>query len=280
MIETETSTATQTARDYYNSDDADRYYAAVWGGEDIHVGIYESDDDSIAEASRRTVDRMSALLQRPGQATRVLDLGSGYGGATRELARRFGCSVIGLNLSEVENRRARRLTAEQGLADRVEIIDGSFEDLSFSDATFDVVWSQDAILHGGNRQRVFEQVARVLVPGGQFLMTDPMQSDTCPAGVLAPILDRIHLTDLGSPAYYQRTARAVGLDVVEFQDLTANLTTHYTRVLEDTERRRAELTDIGPGYLDRMQVGLGHWIDGGNRGYLAWGILHFRKPTS
>jgi sarcosine/dimethylglycine N-methyltransferase len=25
-----------------------------------------------------------------------------------------------------------------------------------------------------------------------------------------------------------------------------------------------------------MVRGLGHWIDAGRRGYLAWGILHFR----
>ena len=76
-----TATATRTARDYYNSEDADKFYATIWGGEDIHVGIYESPDDAIADASRRTVARMSALLECPGTGTRVLDIGSGYGGA-------------------------------------------------------------------------------------------------------------------------------------------------------------------------------------------------------
>jgi glycine/sarcosine N-methyltransferase len=30
---------------------------------------------------------------------------------------------------------------------------------------------------------------------------------------------------------------------------------------------------------DRMLAGLGHWVDAGNNGYLAWGMLHFRKPA-
>ena len=26
-----------------------------------------------------------------------------------------------------------------------------------------------------------------------------------------------------------------------------------------------------------IKTGLQHWVDGGRRGYLQWGILHFRK---
>ena len=30
------------AADYYDDSDADRFYAEVWGGEDIHIGLYAS----------------------------------------------------------------------------------------------------------------------------------------------------------------------------------------------------------------------------------------------
>jgi hypothetical protein len=39
--------ATQTARDYYNSADADTFYFQVWGGEDIHVGLYAREGEPI-----------------------------------------------------------------------------------------------------------------------------------------------------------------------------------------------------------------------------------------
>jgi len=45
------STAVHTARNYYNSEDADNFYATVWGGEDIHIGIYNSDDEPIGRAT-------------------------------------------------------------------------------------------------------------------------------------------------------------------------------------------------------------------------------------
>ena len=40
--------AENTARDYYDSEDADNFYSIVWGGEDIHVGLYETPDEEIA----------------------------------------------------------------------------------------------------------------------------------------------------------------------------------------------------------------------------------------
>ncbi len=64
-----------------------------------------------------------------------------------------------------------------------------------------MVWSQDALLHSGDRGRVLQEVARVLKPGGEFVFSDLMQSDTCPQGVLQPILDRLLLKDMASPGY-------------------------------------------------------------------------------
>ena len=54
------SEVVETARSYYNSDDADNFYFHVWGGEDIHIGLYEAPGESIAAASRRTVQRMAS----------------------------------------------------------------------------------------------------------------------------------------------------------------------------------------------------------------------------
>jgi sarcosine/dimethylglycine N-methyltransferase len=272
------SVAVQTAKSYYDSADADQFYSAIWGGEDIHIGLYQTPHDSIFDASRRTVEYIGSRIELLGDGARVLDIGSGYGGAARYLARNYGCRVMALNLSEVENQRARRMTAEQELDDLVEVIDGSFEELPYPAATFDVVWSQDAILHSGNRTRVLADVARVLRVGGIFAFTDPMQADDCPDGVLQPILDRIHLESLGSPSFYRETAALLGLQEIGYEELTPHLVTHYTRVLEETERRAETLAGrVSREYVERMKTGLQHWIDGGEHGYLTWGIFRFRK---
>ncbi len=276
----ETNDVVEITKSYYDSSDADTFYFTVWGGEDLHLGIYESERDSIFEASRRTVDRMATLSGRLGPEAKVLDIGAGFGGSARYLAQTHGCHVTCLNLSTRENERNRSMSAEQGLSDRIEVVDGDFASLPFPDDHFDIVWSQDAILHSGDREGVLREVRRVLKPGGELIFTDPMKSDTCPKGVLGPILERIHLQTLGSPGFYLETARRLGLKELSFEDWTPHLVRHYARVLEETERMQPKLAGkVSDAYLERMKAGLGHWINGGKKGYLAWGVFRGRKPA-
>lgn len=274
------SEVVETARSYYNSDDADNFYFHVWGGEDIHIGLYESPGESIAEASRRTVRRMAGQVGGLNEQSHVLDLGAGYGGAARYLAKTYGCRVTALNLSEKENTRHREMNREQGLDRLIEVVDGSFESVPAGDDTFDLAWSQDAILHSGERARVIGEIARVLRPGGELVFTDPMQADDCPPGMLQPVLDRIHLDSLGSIAFYREAAAHHGLREVNVIELTDNLVRHYARVRDELEHNRASLAGkVSDAYVERMLAGLGHWVAAGEKGYLRWGILHFRKPA-
>lgn len=267
------SPAVHTAREYYNSTDADNFYATVWGGEDIHVGMYDDPDEDIRRASRRTVEEMSGRTDI-SSATRVLDVGAGFGGSARYLAQTHGCHVSCLNLSEVENARNRDLTDQQGLTDLVEVVDGSFEDLPFEDNAFDVVWSQDAFLHSGDRLRVLEEAVRVLKPGGQLIFTDPMAADGCPKDALTPILERIQLDTMATPEFYRRALYRLGLKTVEFHEANLQLPRHYQRVLDETEHRSEELSgQVSDEYLRRMKAGLQHWVNGGNAGHLSWGIF-------
>ncbi|WP_413165550.1 methyltransferase domain-containing protein [Capilliphycus salinus ALCB114379] len=271
------SNTVDTARNYYNSDSADAFYASIWGGEDIHVGIYKSEDEPVFEASRRTVEQIASRLKL-NENSRVLDIGSGYGGAARYLVNKFGCHVTCLNLSEVQNERNRLLNREQGLSSKIDVVDGSFEDIPLDDISFDVVWSQDAILHSGNRSLVLKEVYRVLKSGGQFIFTDPMQSDDCPENVLQPVYDRIHLDSLGSMGFYRQVAKSTGFQEVEIANLSEQLVNHYSRILKAVDENYQEaLETCGEDYIERMKQGLNHWIESGKKGYLTWGILHFRK---
>ncbi|MEM1034054.1 MAG: class I SAM-dependent methyltransferase [Myxococcota bacterium] len=282
-----------TTETYYDSDEADRFYHQVWGGEDIHIGLYASDHAvsggahrgganprgvSIRDASAATVTRM-ADRAAPGleMHPRILDLGAGYGGSARALVARFDAHVTCLNLSTTQNRRNQSMNREAGLSDRVEVVHGNFESLPFEAASFDLVWSQDALLHSSRREQVLHEARRVLRPGGQMLFTDPMQADDCPDGVLGPVLDRIHLSSLASPRFYRESAARVGFKFLAMDDLSLMLPRHYEVVRAELRRRYDEMVAVcGAPYVDRMLVGLGHWIDAGRAGYLTWGILHLR----
>jgi len=271
------SEAVERAEAYYDSGEADAFYQTVWGGQDIHIGLYRDDVEPIADASRRTVETMANRLNKADGTTRVLDLGAGYGGSSRYLADQFGCHATCLNLSETQNALNRTLTADAGLTDRVRVVYGDFENIPEPDDSFDIVWSQDAILHSGNRTRVLDEVRRVLVPGGQFIFTDPMQSDDCPEGVLQPILDRIQLSTLASIGFYRAELGARGFEETGTEPLTDQLRMHYSRVGQALKDRYDEAVKLsGQTYVDNMIKGLQRWVDGADRGYLAWGIMDYR----
>jgi len=267
------------AEAYYDSREADEFYFHIWGGEDIHIGLYDSPADPIPPASRRTVEAMADEIgMELDDRHRIIDIGAGYGGPARYLAKRFGSQVVCLNISEVENARNRKANREQGLENLVTVRHGSFEAIPEPDASVDVVWSQDAILHSGNRDKVIAEVARILKPGGEFVFTDPMQADDCPPGVLQPVYDRIHLESLGSVRFYRAATQRHGLEEVAIRPMPKQLRNHYAAVRKELQSRYDEIVAIASkDYVDRMLVGLQNWVDAADKGYLNWGILHFRK---
>ncbi|NBB92315.1 MAG: methyltransferase domain-containing protein [Gammaproteobacteria bacterium] len=279
MSERSDSDAVRIARDYYNSADADLFYRQVWGGEDIHVGLYDSEDESIAAASRRSVARMAELAGELTPESRVIDFGAGYGGSMRYIAERYGARCVALNLSDVENDRDRHMNREAGLDDRIDVVEGDFTLLDFPDASFDVVWSQEAILHAGDREKVCAEAARLLVPGGRFVFTDPMRADEASPNSLKAIYDRLHLSSLASPAFYRNTLSASGMREIVFEPHPDQLARHYARVREVLLEQADRLLEQGMSddYIERMKSGLSHWVEGGRNGTLTWGIFVFEK---
>ena len=270
-------TTVDKAQDYYNSTPADEFYFKIWGGEHIHVGIYNHSKESIKDASPRIVHLMASKLKLNSD-TKLLDLGSGYGGAARYLTKKYGCQVTCLNLSETQNERNESLNKKNGLDHLITVMEGNFEDIPFSDNSFDVVWSQDAIVHSGNREQVLSEVDRVLMETGDFIFTDLMQTYDCPKSVLKPVLERIHLDSLGSFGFYVEQARKLDVKEIRVQDLSEHLTTHYQRVMEEILDRYDEMVETcGKEYIDKMIQGLKHWVEAGENEYLSWGIIHMDK---
>jgi len=276
-MKTTDSEAVKIAKSYYNGSETDRLYSKIWGGEHIHYGIYQQPDESIHDASIRTVETIASTLDKIDRNDRAIDLGAGYGGAARYLAKNYGCSVSCLNLSEVQNQHNQQLNQEQNLTDLVEVTQGSFEAIPYPDHAFNIVWSQDAILHSSDRTKVFQEVKRILKPGGEFIFTDPMESATCPPGLLQPAFARLGIKNMGSLQFYRQTAQDLGFEELHFIDLSSNVPTHYRRFGQEVRKRYQELVEItSTEFVDKTLNSIDPWIEYYEQGYMQWGILHFR----
>jgi len=221
---------------------------------------------------------MMASKLKLNSNTNLLDLGSGYGGGARYLAKNFGCQVTCLNLCINQNVRNRDLNKKNDLDHLITVVEGNFEDIPFPENSFDIAWSQDAIVHSADRELVVQEVVRVLNDKGEFIFTDLMQTYDCPKSILKPVLDRIQLDSLGSFGFYVEKGRKLGVRKTEVQNLSEHLTTHYQRVMEETQDRYDEMVEsCGKEYIDKMIEGLKHWVEAGKNNYLSWGIVHMNK---
>lgn len=101
---------------------------------------------------------------------RVLDIGCGFGSFARFAAERYGCTVVGVNVSKEQVEVARELTRELP----VEILHCDYRDTDafLGDGPFDAVVSMGMFEHvGAKNYRAYMEVAhRSLKDGGLFLL--------------------------------------------------------------------------------------------------------------
>jgi arsenite methyltransferase len=112
-------------------------------------------------------------LGRLSPGERVLDLGSGAGTDSLVAAQMVGEQghVTGIDMTPAMLAKARTAAAELGL-ENVEFVESEAERLPFADASFDVVISNGVIDLIPDKDAVFAELHRVLVPGGRMQIAD------------------------------------------------------------------------------------------------------------
>lgn len=189
-----------------------------------------------------------ALAEAAGvdPSSRVLDLGSGLGGPARLLAARYGCRVLGIDLSAARHRDAIRLTRLVGLDDRVRFRRGDVRVFGPDLGRFHVVWGQGSWIHVPDRRAHLRRAAAVLTPGGRVAFEEA-------ALVRAPRgraerrrlreLGRLWSAELSDDVSWLVACERAGLRIERADDLTAAM--HA-----DLRRREAD-SPFGSPRLDR-----------------------------
>jgi len=99
---------------------------------------------------------------------RVLDIGAGLAGPARMLAASPGCQVDCIDMSPDYCVAASLLNRLTGLDNRINVHEGSALDIPFPDDSFDVVWMQNVGMNIADKRKLYEEIHRVLKPGGRF----------------------------------------------------------------------------------------------------------------
>ena len=156
----------------------------------------------------------------PQQGMRVLDVGCGLGGASRYLAREFGCRVIGLDLNSDYIRVAADLTRRLCLDSLVSFRQGNALELPFPDDSFDIVWTQHAGMSIADKTTLYREMGRVLRPGGKLALYDVLAGAAGEAHYPVPWARSRNTSFLVTPEQLRKTLVEAGLEIVTWRDVT------------------------------------------------------------
>jgi arsenite methyltransferase len=127
--------------------------------------------DGAVESFAGVANPFSLGRLQPGE--RVLDLGSGSGTDSLVAAQMVGASgrVTGIDMTPEMLAKARAAAASLGVG-HVEFVEGEAERLPFPDESFEVVISNGVIDLVPDKDAIFSELQRVLLPGGRIQVAD------------------------------------------------------------------------------------------------------------
>lgn len=158
--------------DYYNT--TLNHYQSWWNLDNhlsLHYGIWEEGINSFAESLVNT-NKTLMKLANISASDKVLDAGSGVGGAAMFLADQVGANVVGITLSQKQFEFASLNAIKKGLNNKVQFHLMDYTQTNFEDESFDVVWACESVSSATNKAQFIKEAFRLLKKGGRLILSD------------------------------------------------------------------------------------------------------------
>ena len=110
----------------------------------------------------------------------VIDIGCATGKTACYLARRYGCSILGVDILPAMVQRAKERTRAEGITRKVEFMVGDAQELPLGDDVFDVVLGEfiTGLVH--DKESAVKEYVRVAKPGGTIGLNEATWLKTPP----------------------------------------------------------------------------------------------------
>lgn len=206
----------------------------------------------------------------------VLDIGCGIGGVDILLVQEHGASsVVGIDVAETLLKAAQQNVTDAGLSELISFKHVAGQSLPFTDQTFDVVFSKDAIIQIPDKVNCYAEIRRVLKPGGAIAISDWFGSSLTQSDEMKRWLQVVGLKfDLATLGETLDIVSRCGFDDVIARDRNAWYRQYMTeelaalqgeafdglveRVGQDVARHRLESSTLKQQVVDQGQLRPGH----------------------
>lgn len=213
-----------------NYDQFGDLYALTVGDIGLHIGMWTRPGErepasTLSDLANRAQERMTeyhieTLGLKAGE--HLLDIGCGTGVPAVRMAQHSGGRVTGITVSRSQIVKATETAQSAGISDRVSFRYGNAMALDFADESFDAAMAIDVYAHLSDRQQAFHETARVLRPGGHFMMSEFTIRGTPPQQQMAAYLQTWRNMPPITPAQTIEMAATAGFELVRAESMTQN----------------------------------------------------------
>ncbi len=169
-----TKISNQDIENYYNQNQILYNIFYSKGTDGLHYGFWGENTKDHPESLRNTT-RFVAKCLKINKNDKVLDAGCGIGGSSIYIAKKYGADVVGITLSDIQLKIARKKALKLGLDNKAKFLIQDFTKTSFNDGCFSKIFGVESICHSEKKIDFLNEAHRVLKKGGIITISDGFQ---------------------------------------------------------------------------------------------------------
>lgn len=218
-----------------------------------------SEIDSMHYMGNSAIEDAVKTMKLDSSSSRVLDIGSGFGGPARVLSASSNCTATALELQPDIHQMAEYLTKKCNLDNLVkhkvgDILSLDLDKLGGGLSSFDGVISFLVFLHITDKEPLLERCANMLKPGGNLFVEDFYCVSPFSVAEAESLSEDVFAKELPTREEYISHLEASGFHNIQFIDKSSEWTNYVTERLGNFIANRHNFEEVHgePTYLSLL----------------------------